>query len=466
MTSDWRRPRAGPDAHQRSPDHHAAYPTLPSVAELLSSRPHHHPAAPFATPTSPALSIPHAASVSATSSSTASSAAASWYSGNPQSPPISPTDRHPARTYQEPQLRRQHSSSRSAAPRDPSLSFSFRHSAQDAHPPRPLHEARQDSAIFYKPIETCNDAQSSSVNYSHSHRSPADNHPPTDPAKSHGYFVERPAPVDFANGSDPSVKTPGSASVPDNSSNPNTHTSTITSTNGTRNHRYNVRFAVNYTSDNMPSSQKARTESSTAASVPSPTTEQQTVPVELPVVVTKEQPAPAASSPTAQEDSQPSARSRDRESSLERCQGCDEIWRRPLPNLDSVRQNAPAESVTQLLKISQDMVESLRDQGRKFDAAHEDWRWRHSRCVKPASDDHAVRPNSPAAATIEPLEAPSTARADAVATHAEQPSDRSSHKRKPESSLGDSQQTVSKMRKVAVDSAPPVRPPAPTRTTT
>jgi hypothetical protein len=191
--------------------------------------------------------------------------------------------------------------------------------------------------------------------------------PPTKPLKSHSYFVKRPAPAEFANGLDPSVK------------------------------------------------------------------------------ITKEQPAPApaSSSTAAQEDGQPSAQRRDRESSLERCQGCDGIWRRPLPNLDSVRLNAPAKTVTQLIKISQDMVESLRDQNRKFDAAHEDWRWRHSRCVKPASDDHAVCPTSPAAAAMKPLEAPSTASAGSAATHAEQPSKRSSRKLKPESSLGDSQQKAS-----------------------
>ena len=387
----------------------------------------------------------------------------------------SPTDHRPTRNYQEPQHRRPNTS-RSAAPRDPALSFSSRHSAHDSHPQRPLHEARQDSAIFYKPIETCNDAHSSAPSYSHSQQSPNDLRPQSDPSKSHGYFAERPAPVDFVNGSDSRAKTPGSASVPDSFANANTNAN-ATTTNGTRNHRYNVRFAVNYTSDNMPSSQKTRTESSATAPVPSPTSEQQTAPAELPIVASKELPviaskelpAPSASSPTVQEDGLTAARPRDRDSSLERCQGCDEIWRRPLPNLDSVRQNTPAESVIQLMKISQDLVESLRDQGRRFDAAHEDWRWRHSHCVKPASDDHAVRPTSPAAptttTTAEPQKSPSTTRVDTAAP-AGQPSDRSSHKRKPESSLGDSQQTASKMRKVAVDPAPPVRPPTPTQATT
>ena len=65
---------------------------------------------------------------------------------------------------------------------------------------------------------------------------------------------------------------------------------------------------------------------------------------------------------------------RDWESPVERCPGCDDAWRRPIPEMDANHT-----------RLASNMIERLRDESKRADAAYEEWRWRHSHCWRPTS---------------------------------------------------------------------------------
>ncbi|KAJ4983724.1 hypothetical protein SVAN01_10759 [Stagonosporopsis vannaccii] len=468
MAGDWpRAPRAyGSPQHSDPP---APVRTLPSVAELLSSRPSANSPIPayhrhdyfHAHSSPPAASL---APVTAANTTTSSY----WNAVNHRqtSPPVSPTEQRPAstpaaardgvvgdgivRVYHEPTFRRQQVSKQDPA---------FQHSALSSGLHNASHstgQARQDSAIDQHRFETRNDAQLSKANVSYFHQSPKDGQRLPSPTlssyqpasttstnapipvshqgegfvsqpeahlparqhskslssgatnlvaslKSHEDSTERIVPVDIKNGTDPRQNITGPSSLPE-------QFFTQQNTFGTRQQRYNVRFAANYTSENMPPSQKPRNEPPTPPSVPaavSETEEPRSSP--MPTPVTDEATTSAPNGNIRQSEAHPRAlrETRDRserEPSVERCVGCNEAWRRPIPDMDQ-DDLAPAETNADYMRLASNMIDRLRDQRKKVDAAYEDWKWRHSHCYRPMSphstgsmDEPARRPDTVTAA--------------------------------------------------------------------
>lgn len=70
-----------------------------------------------------------------------------------------------------------------------------------------------------------------------------------------------------------------------------------------------------------------------------------------------------------------------REPSVRRCLGCNEAWRRPIPDLDSMRVNS-AENPGEYMKLASNMIDRLRSERKNADAAYDDWKWRHSHCYR------------------------------------------------------------------------------------
>ena len=73
---------------------------------------------------------------------------------------------------------------------------------------------------------------------------------------------------------------------------------------------------------------------------------------------------------------------RSRESSVERCEGCNDFWRRPIPDMDQ-GPLARAESKADYMKLASNMIDRLRDQRKKADAAYEQWKQHHGHCLQP-----------------------------------------------------------------------------------
>lgn len=316
------------------------------------------------------------------------------------------------------------------------------------------HQARQDSAIDQHRFEPANDAQLSKPNIPYSRQSPnqshrqpsprlnsyqtaaststhvpapAPHHPETLPnqpgaqhsarqhsnsssssaprfaasPRSHEHSTERTVPVEVnRNGADPKSNTTGPSSQP-----ADFYSHQIT--NGTRQQRYNVRFAANYTSENMPPSQKPRNDPPTPNPAPAVVAEQDQ-PRSSPAPVTTTEVTPASTTNDSSHPVEPQPRPvreprdrSDREPSVERCSGCNEAWRRPIPDMDS-RHISPAETNEEFRQIASNMIERLRRQNKLADAAYDDWKWRHSHCnYRPASpystgslDDNKGRPET------------------------------------------------------------------------
>lgn len=79
----------------------------------------------------------------------------------------------------------------------------------------------------------------------------------------------------------------------------------------------------------------------------------------------------------------------DREPSVERCVGCNEAWRRPIPDMDQGLL-APAEHNADYMRLASNMIDRLRDQRKRADAAYEEWKFRHSHCYRPASPHSSI----------------------------------------------------------------------------
>lgn len=348
----------------------------------------------------------------------------------------SPTEQRPptesARIYHQPVLRRQQVLKADPALQQSSLSSGV-HSASNS-----TVQARQDSAIDQHRFETGNDAQLSKSNVSYSHQSPKEDqrrisprlssyqpasstpayapsaaphqgetlpsqagahHPARHHSKSvssvapysaassrpHEHSTERTVPVDIRNGSDSRPNITGPSSLPE-------QFFTQQNNFGTRQQRYNVRFAANYTSENMPPSQKPRNEPPTPPTAPAVVAEpEQPRSSPVPVPTSEEPPTPASNGNTRPIESQPrpattrELRDRgDREPSVERCMGCNEAWRRPIPDMGP-ETDRPAENNAEYMRLASNMIDRLRNERKKADAAYDDWKWRHSHCYRPAS---------------------------------------------------------------------------------
>ncbi|KAJ4399371.1 hypothetical protein N0V91_009463 [Didymella pomorum] len=500
MAGDWPRdPRAyGSPQHTEPP---APVRTLPSVAELLSTRPsanstipayHHRPEYSHVRSTPPSTSLPPA---------TASSAASSYWNAvnhRQTSPPVSPTEQRPptesVRVYQQPVLRRQHPPKADPAHQQTALSSGVQ------GPSHSTVQARQDSAIDQHRFETGNDAQLSKSNISYSHQSPKDDTRhisprlnPYQPAsscapsaaphqgethssqagahlparqhskslssgapysaaspRSHEHSAERTVPVDIRNGSESRTNITGPSSLPE-------QFFTQQNNFGTRQQRYNVRFAANYTSENMPPSQKPRNEPPTPPTAPAVVAEpEQPRSSPNPVPAPEEPPTPASNGssrliePQAPRPTKESRDRGDREPSVERCVGCNEAWRRPIPDMDN-DQIAPAQDNAEYMRLAGNLIDRLRNERKKADAAYEDWKWRHSHCYRQPSPHSTTSADDGAKASAPPPQTDG-------ATNGNTPTTSTSNKRKSE--IPHEPHSASKQQKrLSVSPAPAVRKP-------
>jgi hypothetical protein len=171
-------------------------------------------------------------------------------------------------------------------------------------------------------------------------------------------------------------------------------------TTNTRQQRYNVRFAANYTSANMPSMQRSR---------PSPPLPPTAAPAETP------EPAP----PVPSQDLTPSLdRARQaiigsmlrtggpqqtsaevQESSVTRCSRCHEAWSPPLPTQSGCKQS-PATSAYDYAMATDIFYAQQRQNEKDADEAFIQWKEKHSHCpvpkpALPSSSTYHAAPTKP-----------------------------------------------------------------------
>ncbi|CAO2649044.1 Nn.00g099930.m01.CDS01 [Neocucurbitaria sp. VM-36] len=502
MGSDWRR-----SVH---PHLQSAGTTLPSVAELLSSSraidsaptyyriddsvrppPVERPDSRSTPPTAPPLGA------SANASTTAEPL---WTAVNHASPRVSPTDiRDPASALEPPQyhLRELQPAGPAFVPTSTSQASQ---SVQDAVLSQsPINSQRQDSAISHQQIEAFKDTQSTAASsdftFSYSRRSPNNSQQSTSPRpNSHPTTPSPPllaadrrssqvsslplaAPLAAPPGKGRSNSSTSSNYISMEHAKPNDQVADLSSpanidpstkssgpshqeqpsTTTTRQQRYNVRFIANYTSENMPPSQKPRHDPSPVVPAATESSEPEPEPAvqEQPVTQSIEPSIPTAAPSNQAREDQSQSQQRRREPSVERCPGCNEPWKRPLPNTDSYRQSSPAENSNDLGRMSMNLIAKLQAHQKKADAMYDRWKWKHSHCVP--QDDYDNSPPSPA--FTEPQEDSHSTDGDGTLRDNQHPQT-PSNKRKSEAPHDGDQ----KSRKVTFDTqstaAPPIRPSA------
>ncbi|KAF2031712.1 hypothetical protein EK21DRAFT_110604 [Setomelanomma holmii] len=458
MESGWQH-RGHPPHDPSAP---SVLPTLPSVAELLaSSRPtsdsipaYQHPSASSrqhlsrsTPPNAPALST----SANASSSADHSHSSVFNYT-NQASPTESATSTSPSEPQHYQSLNTHQSS---VVPFGPTSTSATGPSLGALHSQPPTNARRQDSAYqrIESPKEGSSFAPSSESNFVYSNRSPSDNYPQPSPGSVSHPHSHTSFPLNHHSASTSRSHEQGhaqigtdSASRSSGSSQPQDHTSS----NNSRQQRYNVRFATNHTIENMLPSQKSR------QSPPLPTPPAQVDAVNSPPV-TPEAAVPPIIEPAIRaitRSCQPSedqlqSEERHQELSAERCPVCNETYRRPLPefNASATDSNKPQGSSmdmdvgTGMLGI----IDRLRKHGKDADADYAQWKAHHERCSR----------NRPSSSPRPPTSLPPNDRPSNGQSRANAQPEVVSNKRKPEDSHGDRQ----KLRKVAFDadtSAAPV----------
>jgi hypothetical protein len=292
-----------------------------------------------------------AASITTTAASLADSNYGNAVNQRQNSPPISVTEQPPITkpVHQQPLLRRQ----------DP-LKANEPLTALSSGVHITTHstvQARQASAIDQHRFDTGNDAELSKSNVSHPDASRRD--------------VGRPPITGFT-------------SLPE-------QFFTQQNNFGTRQQRYNVRFAATYTSENMPPSQKScsndRSTPPTEPTILGDSEQHRSHPIPLAPSSGSAVPASDESAHHVPELPQPARESRDhgdREPSVERCVGCNEAWKRSIPDRTD-EQIAPARNNEEYMRLAGNLIDRLRNERKKADAAYDDWKWRHSHCYRQPS---------------------------------------------------------------------------------
>jgi hypothetical protein len=220
----------------------------------------------------------------------------------------------------------------------------------------------------------------------------------------------------------------------------------------TRQQRYNVRFAANYTSANMPPTQRPR---------PSPPLSTTTVPaehVESPPITQVEHPAPHGEHPASRNERMPIPDARAMilgqgqrrvevpshsgtdlpTPSAERCPGCCETYSPPLPT--AWRQQPPAKDAMDYAKATAELFARKCENAKLAEDDYGRWKQKHASCLVqvPSDSGHDDNHSTNSGAT-----------------------NGLSNKRKSEQSHED----TARLRKYPFDSsttsAPPVRPTAP-----
>ena len=154
-----------------------------------------------------------------------------------------------------------------------------------------------------------------------------------------------------------------------------------------RHQRYNVRFNTVYTSENMPPNQKSRHDPVPTAPMAAEASEEQSVISEQTITPSVE-PAtsPANSAPPSIDDQ--NNPDQQNEPKLERCKGCNEPWRRPLPGEEQYRLSSPAQNMGEQIKLTEDLIKRLENHTKFADEAYAAWQRRHRWCLNsPPSTD-------------------------------------------------------------------------------
>lgn len=170
----------------------------------------------------------------------------------------------------------------------------------------------------------------------------------------------------------------------------------------TRQQRYSVRFApnysaTNYTAANMASANKPRPSPpvmpvSPASPVetvesPKPLEQPSTGPIEQSLVTRND-----IRNMTEPVQDQPQQQGRS--PSVERCIGCHEAWKRPLPELQK-STGMPITKTNNDLAISNiSIIDQLRAHGRNVEIMHDKWRERHYHCVPRESLEPPLKPDT------------------------------------------------------------------------
>jgi hypothetical protein len=328
--------------------------------------------------------------------------------------PYSPTDSATSPTTAAATERHfyQHSS-QSSGP-TPGASFESYPSLDGAAHHAPNNTRRQDSAIaHHHRLESSKEgppfAPLSEPDVSYSHRSPTISRPSTSPApcshhssqspahvpsslhtstRSDEHVTGQPASPRFQPAQDPSPK---SLSPPLSLDHSNTSNSNI------RQQRYNVRFAANYTSENMspahrprPSSplQTAAAATETNESLPSTQPERaaSTIDPILQNILTG-----TSSHPDVQSQADYLAQ----ELKVERCPGCNEAWSRPPVHASEWGSQSPATSVHDFEKAQGNVLSRLRKFEKENDEAFDQWKKKHSQCpIIPTAPPRSAAPNA------------------------------------------------------------------------
>jgi hypothetical protein len=497
MGSDWH-PRRHPQPDPNHYSHSHSHRSLPSFAELTSSSTDsllHRPrdsVPPRPPPSQPPLPLPSHSLDPLPSRSTPPVATdrAAFTPINHASPHVSPTNTRAPPVAPQHQRYSHSLPHTTAAPYSPPLSSGPPQTLHDTAPSQPpTVNARQDSAVAHHPYDHCKDSEpslpSSVFAFSYFHpavgnRRPSASRPvshPVGPSSPHSPPAEsrsnqsQPPPETGAHGlrtvhplpqpaaTQPTAeptRSPQQARGPPATANPDPAfrnplpSPTLDQTNGSGRHqRYNVRFNTVYTSENMPPNQRPRNDPPPTAPPTAEPVEDHKSPSEQTVTPSVEPVTPSAIAPAQSPEEQPPP-SQQNAPQLERCKGCQEPWRRPLPGEDQYRLSSPAQNMGEQLALTQDFIKRLENHAKFADEAYATWQRKHRWCV--------AQPTSPPA-TDAPTETRNKSEEQPSPTEA--PAHPVSAKRKSEIP-----HEASKYRKVAnfetqSNATPPVRPTAP-----
>ncbi|KAH3954889.1 hypothetical protein HBI56_037200 [Parastagonospora nodorum] len=427
MESDW--PRRGHPLHEHSAaSTTTTHPTLPSVAELIaSSKPTSDtfPAYHHRTPSSPLPPIrsatPHSQAVPASAPANAPAPVEQSYfdaarHASRASPTNSATSTTPSEQHyyqqQQPQQQQQQQSRPHLPPSQGVTSENYHHLHDAAHShTAPINSRRQDSAISHYRLETSKESSSFAPHpepdfASYSRRSPKDSHRPESPHFMSHLISQSSAPspsahppasspnlhehvtlIQNGSASDPSPRSAASPPVSD-------HISPVT-----RQQRYNVRFAANYTSANMPPTQRPR------PSPPLPAVSAPAEHVEPPPMSRIEPPAPRVEQPASRVERMPIPDARAMilgqgqrrveppshsntdvpTQPAERCPGCLDVYTAPSP--PAWVQQPPAKDAMDYAKATAEFFARKSENDKIAEDDHERWKQKHASCrVKVPSD--------------------------------------------------------------------------------
>ncbi|KAF1838653.1 hypothetical protein BDW02DRAFT_488543 [Decorospora gaudefroyi] len=162
-------------------------------------------------------------------------------------------------------------------------------------------------------------------------------------------------------------------------------------TNGSNRHqRYNVRFNTVSTLENMSPTQKPRNDPPPSAPVTVEPHEPQTRSQEQTVRPSVEPPTPSAVPGSQPIDDSLQFQLRSNVPQLERCRGCKEPWKRPLPGEQQYRLSSPAQNKSDQAALTQDLIESLKNHAKYADDAYAAWQKRHRWCGEAAPSPPAT----------------------------------------------------------------------------